>query len=86
MVDVIHELKSFGTQIDIYDPQADGEEVAHEYGLSLIEKPNKKYHAIVLAVSHSEFMELDLKTISQPNAVVFDVKGVLDKSKITARL
>lgn len=86
VVDVIHELKSFGTQIDIYDPQADAEEVKHEYGLTLVEKPNKKYHAIVLAVSHSEFLELDLQPISHPNAVVYDVKGVLDKSKITARL
>lgn len=86
VVDVIHELQSFGTQIDIYDPQADAEEVKHEYGLSLVEKPNKKYHAIVLAVSHSEFLELDLQPISHPNAVVYDVKGVLDKSKITARL
>lgn len=86
VVDVIQELKSFGTQIDIYDPQADADEVKHEYGLSLIEKPDKKYHAIVLAVSHNEFLDLDLQPISHPNAVVYDVKGVLNKSKITARL
>lgn len=86
VVDVIQELKSFGTQIDIYDPQADAEEVKHEYGLTLVQKPNKKYHAIVLAVSHNEFLTLDLQPLSHPNAVVYDVKGVLDKSKITARL
>lgn len=86
VVDVIQELNSFGTNIDIYDPQADAAEVKHEYGLSLVEKPNKKYHAIILAVSHSEFVDLDLKAISEPNAVIYDVKGFLDKSKITARL
>ncbi|MCD9019614.1 nucleotide sugar dehydrogenase [Parachryseolinea silvisoli] len=86
VVDVIRELQSFGTNIDIYDPQADAAEVKHEYGLTLVGKPDKKYHAVVLAVSHQEFKELDLAGLSHPKAVVYDVKGFLDKSKITARL
>ncbi|HYF69243.1 MAG TPA: nucleotide sugar dehydrogenase [Ohtaekwangia sp.] len=86
VVDVIHELKSFGTEVDIYDPQADSKEVEHEYDLTLIKELNKKYHAIVLTVSHAEFRDLDLKSLSEDNAVVYDVKGFLDKSKITARL
>lgn len=86
VVDVIHELKSFGTEVDIYDPQADSKEVEHEYGLTLIKELNKKYHAIVLTVSHAEFRDLDLKSLSEDNAVIYDVKGFLDKSKITARL
>jgi UDP-N-acetyl-D-galactosamine dehydrogenase len=86
VVDVIRELQSFGTTIDIYDPQADAAEVQHEYGLTLIGKPAKKYHAIVLAVSHQEFKALDLDGLSHPNAVIYDVKGFLDKSKVTARL
>lgn len=86
VVDVIQELKSFGTHVEIYDPQADAAEVQHEYGLSLIAKPSKKYHGIVLAVSHDEFKNLDLKGISHERAVVYDVKGFLDKSMITARL
>lgn len=86
VVDVIQELKSFGTEVDIYDPQADSKEVEHEYGLTLIKELNKKYHAIVLTVSHAEFRDLDLKSLSEDNAVIYDVKGFLDKSKITARL
>jgi UDP-N-acetyl-D-glucosamine/UDP-N-acetyl-D-galactosamine dehydrogenase len=86
VVDVIRELQSFGTNIDIFDPQADAAEVKHEYGLTLVGKPDKKYHAVVLAVSHQEFKELDLAGLSHPKAVVYDVKGFLDKSKITARL
>jgi UDP-N-acetyl-D-galactosamine dehydrogenase len=86
VVDVIRELQSFGTSIDIYDPQADAAEVQHEYGLTLIGKPDKKYHAIVLAVSHQEFKVLDLDSISHPKVVIYDVKGFLDKSKVTARL
>src|SRR6187549_323472 len=49
VVDVIHELQSFGTHVDIYDPHADSDEVKHEYGLSLTKTLAKRYHAIVLA-------------------------------------
>lgn len=86
VVDVINELKSFGTAVEVYDPQADAAEVKHEYGFDLIAKPNKKYHAIVLAVSHDEFNTLDWNSIKEPNTVIYDVKGVLKKSSITARL
>jgi UDP-N-acetyl-D-galactosamine dehydrogenase len=86
VVDVIRELESFGTSVDIYDPQADAAEVKHEYGLDLVPKLDKKYHAIVLTVSHKEFADLDLESIKEANAVVFDVKGFLKKSVVTARL
>lgn len=86
VVDVIRELQSFGTTVEVYDPQANAEEVKHEYGLSLISKPDKKYHAIVLAVSHEEFKSLDWNSIKEPNSVVYDVKGFLKKSSVTARL
>jgi UDP-N-acetyl-D-galactosamine dehydrogenase len=86
VVDVIRELKSFGTLVDIYDPQADGEEVKHEYGLELISALDKKYHAIVLAVNHQEFNTIDWSKIRNANTVVYDVKGTLDKSMVTARL
>lgn len=86
VVDVIRELQSFGTHVDIYDPHADGDEVKHEYGLSLTKTLTKKYHAIVLAVSHSEFFQLDWGKIKSDNAVIYDVKGILNKSQITARL
>jgi UDP-N-acetyl-D-glucosamine/UDP-N-acetyl-D-galactosamine dehydrogenase len=86
VVDVIRELKSFGTNIEIYDPQADGSEVAHEYGLTLITKPSKKYHGIVLAVNHEEFSKLDWSAIRYEKTVVYDVKGSLERSLVTARL
>jgi len=86
VVDIISELQSFGTNIDVYDPLADAEEVKHEYGLSLVEKPNKKYHAIILTVSHNEFNQLDWNEFKNEATVVYDVKGFLDKSLITARL
>jgi UDP-N-acetyl-D-galactosamine dehydrogenase len=86
VVDIIHELKSFGTVVDIYDPLADANEVKHEYGLTLSAKLDKRYHAVILTVSHQEFLALDLKSICEENGVVYDVKGFLDKSVVTARL
>ena len=86
VVDVVRELQSFGTLVDIYDPQADPDEVKHEYGFDLIKTLNKKYHAVVLTVSHREFSKLDLAVLMEDHAVVYDVKGFLDKTKVTARL
>ncbi|HYG18517.1 MAG TPA: nucleotide sugar dehydrogenase [Ohtaekwangia sp.] len=86
VVDVIRELQSFGTMVDVYDPNADRDEVAHEYGLSMIEAPDRKYDAIVLTVSHEQFASLDWKKISHESTVVYDVKGFLRKDLITARL
>lgn len=86
VIDVIRELKSYGASVDVYDPRANGPEVHHEYGLKLCEKLSKKYHAIVLAVSHEEFSAIDWNVIRDQNTVVYDVKGFLDRSSITARL
>ncbi len=86
VVDVIKEFQSFKTNVDVYDPQAAPQEVQHEYGLSLIPNISKKYHAVVLAVSHNEFKTLDWNSFTFPNTVIYDVKGIMDKSKVTARL
>lgn len=86
VVDVIHELASFGTKIDVFDPEADPHEVKHEYGFDLISKPSGKYHAIVLTVSHDEFRKMDLSSLLQDHGVIYDVKGFLEKDAITARL
>ncbi|MBL8677489.1 MAG: nucleotide sugar dehydrogenase, partial [Alphaproteobacteria bacterium] len=75
VVDVIHELQSFGTNVDIFDPQADADEVHHEYGLALIPSLQKRYHAIVLAVNHQEFSALDWSSIKFEKTVIYDVKG-----------
>jgi UDP-N-acetyl-D-glucosamine/UDP-N-acetyl-D-galactosamine dehydrogenase len=86
VIDVIRELESFGTQVDTFDPQADPEEVKHEYGLTLAQSISKKYHAIVLAVSHKDFENIDWTKIADKNTVIYDVKGLMDKNSITARL
>ncbi len=86
VVDVVRELQSFGTVVDIYDPLADSKEVHHEYNLPLVQTLDKKYHAIIHAVGHHEFAQLDLKALCLDKAVVYDVKGVLDRKNVTARL
>lgn len=79
-VDVIHNLQSYGTNVEIYDPWASQEEVLHEYNLKTLEEfPSQKFDAVVLAVSHKEFLSIDFKTLLAPNGVLYDVKGVLDK-------
>lgn len=86
VADVVHELTTYGVQVDVYDPHADPEEVKHEYGLSLVSSPGKAYDGIVLAVGHEEFKQLPWNTLKTDKTVVFDVKGFLDKSMTTARL
>jgi UDP-N-acetyl-D-glucosamine/UDP-N-acetyl-D-galactosamine dehydrogenase len=86
VIDIINELTSYGANVDVYDPQADSNEVKHEYNLSLISKPDKKYQAIILAVSHQEFKDIDWAALTESKTVIYDVKGFLDKSFVTARL
>jgi UDP-N-acetyl-D-galactosamine dehydrogenase len=83
---VIRELQSFGADVDVYDPHASSDEVEHEYGIRLIDRLDKKYSAIVLAVSHQEFKKLDWTIIRNDQTIVYDVKGFLERSQISARL
>jgi UDP-N-acetyl-D-galactosamine dehydrogenase len=81
VVDVIHELQEFGCHVDIYDPWADSKEVKEEYNLSILEESTfdtSKYEAVVLAVAHNQFKDLDLS--KNENCVVYDIKSILDKS------
>ncbi|GAB3328055.1 Vi polysaccharide biosynthesis UDP-N-acetylglucosamine C-6 dehydrogenase TviB [Marivirga atlantica] len=86
VIDVVKELHSYGIEVDTYDPQADKEEVKHEYGIDLINELNIKYNAIVLAVSHKEFANLSFDAIRNKSTVVYDIKGFLDKKMVDKRL
>ena len=90
-VDIIHELQEFGCKLDIYDPWASQEEVKLEYGIKTMPKNvdiyAKKYDAVILAVSHDQFAELDIDRLTNGNkSVIFDIKGFLPKDKVDARL
>ena len=88
VVDVIMGLENESIQVDLYDPWVDAELFEKEYNLKVLtEKPIKKYDAIVLAVSHNVFKELDLKKFyKDENTIVYDVKSFYDKEKVTERL
>lgn len=88
VVDVYRELKEYGVNVDIYDPWADKDEVIHEYSIEILTelKEKFKYDAIIVAVSHNEFLELDLNQLINDKAVVFDLKACLDRSFVDARL
>ena len=88
VVDVIDELKDFGINVDVYDPHALRDDVQHEYGIILLEKqPDLTiYDGIIMTVAHDEFKELDFSFLKYQSTVLFDVKGILDKSIIHGRL
>lgn len=79
VADLVNELKSFSVSVDVIDPYASSEEVMHEYGFGLIDKPSGKYQSVIVAVNHSQFLDLDeayFKSITVENPLFVDVKGV----------
>lgn len=87
VIDIYTELTDYGIDTDVYDPNADQEEVTTEYGIELITKPDfTAYEAIVLAVSHQSFAKLDWTEIRQQVSVIYDVKGFLSKELVDSRL
>ena len=86
-VDVIKHLQDFGTDVSIYDPWANTEEVMHEYQLSTTTTlPKDKYDAVVLTVAHKEFKALNLNELKNKNGILYDVKGILEENTIDGRL
>jgi UDP-N-acetyl-D-galactosamine dehydrogenase len=72
-------LQEFGCEVDVYDPWADPSEVKREYGLGLITEPEiSQYNAIVLAVAHKEFANMDLE--NRKNAILYDIKSIAKNS------
>ena len=86
-LDVISALKDYGTNVTIHDPWANKEEVKIEYGLNSLKSiPYDKFDAIVLTVSHNKFKELDILSLKNENAIVYDVKNFLDNSLVDGNL
>ena len=79
VADVIGELKSYGASVDVVDPHASSEELFNEYGFKLTEIISNNYDAVIIAVSHKEYYQLDenyFKSIVNENAIIIDVKGL----------
>lgn len=87
IVDVYHTLSEYTSHITVYDPWADAGRVKHEYGIDVVNQlPADQYDAVILGVAHQEFLDLDVRSLTTPQGVVYDVKGVLDRSIIDGRL
>jgi UDP-N-acetyl-D-galactosamine dehydrogenase len=86
VIDIYQELKNFDIQVDVYDPWANPKVVMHEYGITVLnDLPKEEYSSVILAVAHKEFSNLNIRSFVG-NGVVFDVKGVLPKAEVDARL
>jgi UDP-N-acetyl-D-galactosamine dehydrogenase len=91
-IDVIRGLEEFGCCVDVYDPWADAEEVKSEYGIELIEDIEMSdglatdYDAVILAVAHDRFKELDFSKFRKDGLVIYDIKNCLPRDIIDARL
>jgi len=90
VVDIVAELQNYHANVDIYDPWIDAEEAQREYGLSTISAPEKNhYDAIILAVAHEEFVSMGVDAIRQlgkAENVLYDIKSILPKDSVDARL
>jgi len=82
VADVVNELKSYGIKVDIVDPYADKEELKEEYGFELCSDPNGKYDAIIVAVAHKPYRDLNesyFENLLNENGILVDVKGIYRK-------
>jgi UDP-N-acetyl-D-galactosamine dehydrogenase len=90
VVDIIRELEDYGCKVEVYDPWADKDEVSGEYDIQLLERMSPEsltgYAAVIVAVAHREFGELAFDGLSRENTVLYDIKGILDKRVVHARL
>lgn len=90
VVDIVAELRSYGVEVDIWDPWVETADAEHEYGLELVTKPDAgAYDAIVMAVAHQEFIEMGgdkIRALGKPTAVIFDVKSALPLGAAELRL
>lgn len=78
VADVVKELQGYGVTVDVVDPHASSDELQHEYGFGLQAAPGKDYNAVIVAVNHQKYDELDeayFKSITAPHALLVDVKG-----------
>lgn len=87
VVDVYKELTEYGVAVDVYDPWVNHNNVFKEYGIQVLEQLTEKtYDAVIVAVAHKQFLQLDIKKLTKEQSVVFDLKACLHRSLVDARL
>lgn len=88
VVDVVHAFQDYHTNVVVYDPWADPEEIWHEYNLISVNKipDDMLFDAVVLAVAHDEFKSCSIRDYCKDNHVIYDIKGFLPKEMVDSRL
>ena len=91
IVDIYHTLQEYTSNITVFDPWADEQNVKHYYDIDItngnMQELEGKYDAVILAVAHKEFADINVRGfLKQDNGVVYDVKGLLDRELIDGRL
>ena len=90
VVDIVHALRGYNTEVDVFDPWVDAAEARHEYGLELVDAPAAgAYDAIIVAVGHRQFAALGsagIRAFGKPSSVLYDVKYVLPRAEVDGRL
>jgi UDP-N-acetyl-D-galactosamine dehydrogenase len=87
VADIIKELQSYSLQVHVSDPHADNDELKHEYGFELTSELTNDYEAVIVAVPHKAYLDMDdsaFAGITKPNAMIADIKGVF-RGKILSR-
>ncbi len=87
VVDIIHTLQEYHLDVEVYDPWADVALAKKEYGIAVVnDLPEEKYDALILAVAHDRFRDVNVEDLVQETHVIYDVKGFLPKEIIDGRL
>jgi UDP-N-acetyl-D-galactosamine dehydrogenase len=87
VIDIYSELEQFGLATDIFDPWANHDHVFKEYQINLKKEIDlNEYKAIILAVSHNEFLELDFAKIAKTDIIIYDIKSFIDRNLTNSRL
>ena len=87
VVDIVYTLNEFTNNITVYDPWANPEQVKREYGIEITsQQPTGKFDAVILAVAHKAFADIDVKDFAKETSVIFDVKAVLPREIVDGRL
>ncbi len=90
VIDIVREFNDYHANVDVYDPWVDAEEAEQEYGIALVDRvENGKYDAIILAVAHSQFVEMGLEniqTFGKTVSVLYDVKYLFRPEQVDGRL
>ena len=88
VIDIYKALIEYNVQITVYDPWANPEAVCHEYGIKVINElpAEEKFDAVIVAVAHKKFENIDISSYLKDTHIIFDVKATCDRNSIDGRL